>query len=133
MKYFYFVLVTVFSLFSVQFAYSQDEEIDDSEVFDVVDEKPEFLGGDTALRKYFSANVIYPLAAYENGIQGRVICQFTVGKDGSISDVKVVRSVDEYLDMEAVRLVENMPTWKPGRHRGEDVACRFTVPVRFKL
>ncbi|MFI3297996.1 MAG: TonB family protein [bacterium] len=109
----------------------EEEELE--EIFEVVEEKPEFPGGDQALMKYFANNVRYPVIAAENGIQGRVICQFTVWKDGSISDIKVVRGVDKSLDREAVRLIENMPKWKPGKQRGKAVACKFTVPVRFKL
>ena len=109
---------------------SSDE---DEEVFMVVEEMPEFPGGMYALMKYFSENMLYPKVAVENGIQGRVLCQFTVWKDGSIRDIVVVRGVDRSLDREAVRLIENMPKWKPAKQRGKAVACKYTVPVSFRL
>ena len=108
-----------------------EEEIE--EVFMVVEEMPEFPGGMQKLMKYFSDNVRYPVVAAENGIQGRVICQFTVWKDGTIRDIVVVRGVDKSLDREAVRLIENMPKWKPGKQRGKAVSCKYTVPVSFRL
>ena len=110
-----------------------DEEEDIEEVFLVVEEQPEFPGGMAKLMKYFSDNVRYPVVAAENGIQGRVICQFTVWRDGSIRDIVVLRGVDKSLDKEAVRLIENMPKWKPGKQRGKEVSCKFTVPVSFRL
>ena len=111
----------------------EEEEEEIEEVFMVVEEMPEFPGGMAKLMKYFSDNVRYPVVAAENGIQGRVICQFTVWRDGSIRDIVVVRGVDKSLDKEAVRLIENMPKWKPGKQRGKEVSCKFTVPVSFRL
>ena len=111
----------------------EEEEEEIEEVFLVVEEQPEFPGGMAKLMKYFSDNVRYPVVAAENGIQGRVICQFTVWRDGSIRDIVVVRGVDKSLDKEAVRLIENMPKWKPGKQRGKEVSCKFTVPVSFRL
>ena len=111
----------------------EEEEEDIEEVFLVVEESPKFPGGQKALMKYFSDNVRYPVVAAENGIQGRVICQFTVWKDGTIRDIVVVRGVDKSLDREAVRLIENMPKWNPGKQRGKAVSCKFTVPVSFRL
>ena len=111
----------------------EEEEEDIEEVFLVVEEQPEFPGGMAKLMKYFSDNVRYPVVAAENGIQGRVICQFTVWRDGSIRDIVVLRGVDKSLDKEAVRLIENMPKWKPGKQRGKEVSCKFTVPVSFRL
>lgn len=109
------------------------EEEDDDQIFLVVEEQPQFPGGDEALLRYFRDNVKYPVMAQEMGIQGRVICQFTVRKDGSVGDVVVVRSADKSLDAEAIRLVSKMPKWKPGKQRGKPVHCKFTVPVTFKL
>ena len=111
----------------------EEEEEEIEEVFLVVEEQPEFPGGMAKLMKYFSDNVRYPVVAAENGIQGRVICQFTVWRDGSIRDIVVLRGVDKSLDKEAVRLIENMPKWKPGKQRGKEVSCKFTVPVSFRL
>ena len=111
----------------------EEEEEEIEEVFMVVEEMPEFPGGMAKLMKYFSDNVRYPVVAAENGIQGRVICQFTVWKDGTIRDIVVVRGVDKALDREAVHLIENMPNWKPGKQRGKAVSCKYTVPVSFRL
>ena len=110
------------------------EEEEEEVVFMVVETMPEFPGGQQALFKYLSENVKYPVIAQENGIQGRVICQFVVNKDGSIVDVEVVRSGgDASLDKEAVRVIKSMPKWKPGKQRGKAVRVKYTVPVNFRL
>jgi len=110
------------------------EEEEEEVVFVVVESMPEFPGGQQALFKYLSENVKYPVIAQENGIQGRVICQFVVNKDGSIVDVEVVRSGgDPSLDKEAIRVIKTMPKWKPGKQRGKPVRVKYTVPVNFKL
>ena len=110
------------------------EEEEEEVVFVVVETMPEFPGGQQALFKYLSENVKYPVIAQENGIQGRVICQFVVNKDGSIVDVEVVRSGgDASLDKEAVRVIKSMPKWKPGKQRGKVVRVKYTVPVNFRL
>jgi len=111
-----------------------EEDEEEEVVFVVVESMPEFPGGQQALFKYLSENVKYPVIAQENGIQGRVICQFVVNKDGSIVDVEVVRSGgDPSLDKEAVRVIKSMPKWKPGKQRGKAVRVKYTVPVNFKL
>ena len=110
------------------------EEEEEEVVFVVVETMPEFPGGQQALFKYLSENVKYPVIAQENGIQGRVICQFVVNKDGSIVEVEVVRSGgDASLDKEAVRVIKSMPKWKPGKQRGKAVRVKYTVPVNFRL
>lgn len=112
----------------------KEEEEDEQVVFVIVESMPEFPGGQQALFKYLSENVKYPVIAQENGIQGRVICQFVVNKDGSIVDVEVARSAgDASLDKEAVRVIKSMPKWKPGQQRGKAVRVKYTVPVNFKL
>ena len=103
------------------------------EIFVVVEEQPEFPGGNTAMMKFLSDNIKYPVIAQENGIQGRVITNFVVERDGSITDVQVVRGVDPSLDKEAVRVIQSMPRWKAGRQRGSAVRVRFTLPVVFRL
>ena len=111
-----------------------EEEEEEEVIFVVVETMPEFPGGQQALFKYLSENVKYPVIAQENGIQGRVICQFVVNKDGSIVDIEVVRSGgDPSLDKEAVRVIKSMPKWKPGKQRGKPVRVKFTLPVNFKL
>ena len=110
------------------------EEEEEEVVFKVVEQQAEFPGGMKALMKYLAENIKYPVIAQENGIQGRVICQFTVNKDGSIVDIEVVRSGgDPSLDKEAVRVIKTMPKWAPGKQRGRPVRSRFTLPVTFKL
>ncbi len=110
----------------------KQEEVTE-EIFVVVENQPEFPGGNAAMMKFLSDNIKYPVIAQENGIQGRVICNFVVEKDGSITDVQVVRGVDPSLDREAVRVIQMMPRWKPGRQRGQPVRVRFTLPVVFRL
>ena len=110
------------------------EEEEEEVIFMVVESMPEFPGGQQALFKYLADNVKYPVIAQENGIQGRVICQFVVNKDGSIVDVVAVRSSGEAsLDKEAIRVISSMPKWKPGKQRGKPVRVKYTVPVNFRL
>ncbi|MCQ2312748.1 MAG: TonB family protein [Paludibacteraceae bacterium] len=112
----------------------QVEEEEEEVVFVIVETMPEFPGGQQALFKYLSENIKYPAIAQENGIQGRVICQFVVNKDGAIVDVEVVRSGgDASLDKEAIRVIKSMPKWKPGKQRGKAVRVKYTVPVNFRL
>ena len=105
----------------------------ENKVFDVVEQMPSFPGGPSALMKYLSENVKYPVVAQENGVQGRVVVSFVVERDGHITDVKVVRSVDPSLDKEAARVVRSMPAWIPGKQNGSAVRVKYNVPVSFKL
>ena len=104
-----------------------------TKVFDVVEEMPSFPGGNGALMSYLASNIQYPVGAQENGVQGRVIVSLVVERDGSISDVRVARSVDPSLDREAQRVVKSMPRWKPGKQNGSAVRVKYTVPVVFRL
>ena len=104
-----------------------------TKVFDVVEEMPSFPGGQGALMSYLASNIKYPVVAQENGVQGRVIVSFVVERDGSISDVRVARSVDPSLDREAQRVVKSMPRWSPGKQNGSTVRVKYTVPVVFRL
>lgn len=108
-------------------------EEDTDVVFVVVESMPQFPGGEPALFKYLNDNIKYPVIAQESGIQGRVICQFVVNRDGSIVDIEVVRSVDKSLDAEAVRVISRMPRWTPGKQRGKTVRVKYTLPVNFRL
>ena len=108
-------------------------EEDTEVVFVVVESMPGFPGGDAALFKYLSDNIKYPVIAQESGIQGRVICQFVVNRDGSIVDIEVVRGVDRSLDAEAMRVIAGMPKWSPGKQRGKAVRVKYTLPVNFRL
>jgi protein TonB len=109
------------------------EEGDEGEVFQVVEQMPEFPGGMDKLMEYLSKNIKYPSIAQENNIQGRVIVEFVVNKDGSIVEPKVMRSVDTSLDNEAMRVIKSMPKRNPGKQRGKAVRVRYTVPVLFRL
>ena len=105
----------------------------EEEVFDMVEQAPQFPGGQAELMSWLGKNIRYPVIAQENGIQGRVICQFVVGSDGSVRDIKVVRSLDPSCDKEAVRVIQSMPKWIPGRQNGKAVSVRYTLPVMFRL
>ena len=102
-------------------------------LFSVVEVMPQYPGGQIAMMKYIMENMKYPEQAMKEGIQGRVTVRFIVEKDGSISDVKPVLSVHPLLNKEAVRVVESMPKWTPGKHNGKPVRVRFNLPVMFKL
>ena len=104
-----------------------------TKVFDVVEQMPSFPGGDAALMSFLNKNIKYPVIAEENGIQGRVVATFVVERDGSITDVKVIKSVDPSLDKEAVRVLKSMPKWIPGKQNGQAVRVKYTVPVTFRL
>ena len=111
----------------------QPKEVEQGEVFQVVEEQPMFPGGMEEMMKFLQQNVKYPKEAQDQGKQGRVIVQFVVNKDGSISNDTIVRSVDPLLDAEALRVVRSMPNWTPGKQRGKEVRVRFTLPVAFRL
>lgn len=99
----------------------------------MVEQKPEFPGGEAAMYKWLGDNIVYPSAASEEGVQGRVVVEFVVGKDGSITNVRVVRPRHPALDKEALRVVKAMPKWVPGRNNGQPVKVTYTLPVTFKL
>lgn len=103
------------------------------QVFDRVEQMPQFGSGDKELLEYLSKNIKYPAIARENGIQGTVVVQFVVGKDGSIQSPQVVRSIGGGCDEEALRVVKGMPNWQPGKQQGRAVKVKFTLPIRFRL
>ena len=109
------------------------EMSDEEEIFQVVEEMPEFPGGMEALLQYLGRNIKYPTIAQEQGIQGKSIISFVVNKDGSIVDPKVEKSLDSSCDKEAMRVISTMPKWKPGKQRGKPVRVKYTVPVSFRL
>ena len=105
----------------------------EKEAFDVVEQMPQFPGGPSALMQFLSQNVKYPAEAHKAGVEGRVIATFIVEKDGSISEARIARSVHPSLDAEALRVIGSMPNWMPGKHNGEAVRVKYTVPITFKL
>lgn len=111
----------------------EEEEVVEAEIFTVVEEMPEFPGGMAKLAEYLAKNIKYPQLARESGIQGRVFINFVVEHDGSVTNVKVMRSLGGGCDEEAVRVVKSMPKWKPGKQRGKAVRVSYNLPVNFKL
>ena len=111
----------------------EEEEIVEAEIFKVVEVMPEFPGGAAKMMEYIQKNMKYPMMARESDIQGRVFVNFVVEPDGSISNVAVLRGIGGGCDEEAVRVVQSMPKWNPGKQRGTAVRCAFTVPIIFKL
>ena len=111
----------------------EEEERDDTEIFTIVEEPAEFPGGDAALLRYISSNIKYPAIAQENGITGRVNIRFVVEPTGDVSNVTVVRGVDPSLDREAVRVVQSLPKFKPGKQRNRAVRVYYSVPITFTL
>ncbi len=112
---------------------AEEEEEEEAEVFFIVENMPEFPGGDVALRTYIAQNVKYPEIAKENGLSGKVFVQFVINQKGEVQDVKIARGVDPALDKEAIRVVQGLPKWKPGSQRGKPVRVSYTVPINFQL
>ncbi|MDO8896234.1 MAG: TonB family protein [Bacteroidales bacterium] len=111
----------------------QEEEVVETEIFTVVESMPEFPGGAGKMMEFIARNIKYPPMARESGIQGRVFVNFVVEPNGSVSNVKVLRGIGGGCDEEAIRVVESMPKWTPGRQRGKAVRVSFNLPVRFTL
>lgn len=110
-----------------------EESVEDNSVYIFVERMPEPPGGMKGLMQYFAENIRFPVICAELGIEGRVYVGFVVDKDGSVTDVKVLRSPDANLSKEAIRVVQNMPAWKPGKQGGKPVKVSYTVPVNFQL
>lgn len=119
----------------VQAAEIAEEVVEDDVIpFAIVEDKPMFQGKDAnEFTKWVYNNIVYPEIAKENGVQGRVTLQFEIGKDGTVTNVKVLRGVDSSLDKEAVRVVSNSPKWTPGKQRGKAVKVKYNFPVTFQL
>lgn len=107
--------------------------VEETKIFTVVEQMPMYPGGDAALMGYLRDNIHYPTVAAENGVQGRVVVGFVVERDGSITDVNILRGVDPSLDREAMRVVKSMPRWNPGKQNGSAVRVKYQVPVSFRL
>lgn len=106
---------------------------EDGKIYTVVEQQPVFPGGEAAMMAYIKKNLKYPAFASENGIQGRVVLSFVVEKDGSISNIEVMRSPAEELTQEAIRIVKSMPKWRPGKLKGEKVRVKYVLPITFRL
>lgn len=135
MKKVLFVLALLLSAHTAMHAQSNqntERNASDEKIFDVVEQPPSFPGGQAALMSYLSKSVKYPQEALKDNVQGRVIVGFIVEKDGSVSNAKIIRSVDSALDKEAIRIVMSMPKWTPGRQNGRNVRTKYNVPVNFK-
>lgn len=117
----------------VQNISKEDEQIEEQEIFTIVESMPEFPGGDEARMKFLLENIKYPQIARESGIQGVVYVTFVVEPDGSITNVKVIRGIGGGCDEEAVRVVKMMPKWIPGNQRGKPVRVQFNMPIKFTL
>ena len=111
----------------------EEEEVQEQEIFQIVEEMPAYPGGDAKLMEFVAKNIKYPQIARETGIQGRVFVGFVVETDGSVSNVKVLRGIGGGCDEEAVRVVKSMPKWKAGKQRGKAVRVSYMLPVNFKL
>ena len=109
------------------------KEPEEEEVFTIVETMPKFPGGETALRKFLADNIRYPTLAQENGIQGKVVIEFIIGKDGGVYDIQVSRSVEASLDKEALRVVNLMPKWIPGKKNGKTVKVKYFLPIMFRF
>ncbi len=112
---------------------TEEKEKVEEEIFIVVENMPEFPGGELALRRYINTAIKYPGIAQENGIQGKVLVNFVVDKDGTVSNAKIFRGVDPSIDKEALRVIMSLPKWKPGMQRGKAFRVSFTVPINFQL
>ena len=110
-----------------------EKDRDGNEAFDVVEQMPSFPGGVNALMAYLSSSMKYPPEAEKKGLQGRVILSFIVETDGSISNVEIKKSIHPLLDAEAIRVVKAMPQWYPGKHKGQPVRVKYTLPLTFRL
>lgn len=110
-----------------------DEEEDVNKIHVFVEEMPSFPGGEKEMLLFINRSIKYPVIAQENGIQGRVICTFVVDRTGKVTDAEVFRSIDPSLDKEALRVVNSMPNWKPGKQNGKPVRVKYTIPITFRL
>ncbi len=109
------------------------DTLKDEPVFFIVEEMPEYPGGELAIRQYLASNVKYPVKAMEREIEGRVYVQFVITVDGDVTGVKIARGVDPELNKEAIRVIKAMPKWTPGKQRGKPVAVAYTIPINFVL
>lgn len=127
------LFIVLFLLVAVVRTQAQDKEQKKGDVFMVVEQMPEYPGGFDGLKSYIMENVKYPEQAKKNKVEGKVFVSFVIDKDGSVTDAKVVRAVDPTLDTEALRVVNDMEKWTPGKQKGETVKVQYTLPIQFAL
>ena len=131
--------ITIFAPMSAQKtviakdSHSVKKQIEQDSALDVYDQMPQFKGGDVALMDFLRTNISYPKDAAEQGLQGRVVLRFIIEKDGTISNCEILKSASLSLDTEALRVVNSMPQWIPGKHKGKVVRVRYVLPVTFRL
>lgn len=128
-----FMIPVLFMLLALAFPAEAQEKDKEDDVFYVVDELPVFPGGEEALRNWLAENIRYPGEAKADSIQGKVYVTFIVDEQGKVTDSKLARGASPALDEEALRVVNAMPAWKPGKHKGKEVKVSYTVPISFKL
>lgn len=133
MKHIKTMMIALVCAFAMVSAQAQESANNDTTIYTIVDEMPQFQGGDSALVEYITHNVHYPQAEKAQGIQGKVFVGFVVEKDGSISNVEVKRGIGEECDAEAVRVVKDMPAWIPGKRKGEPVRVSSMLPINYKI
>ena len=129
----YLYILPIVAICMIACTQSAKSTASDYITYEAVEEKPEYPGGMGELSKLLSSNLKYPLKSQENGVQGEVLVQFVVDKEGNIEEVTVFKGVDPYLDAEALRVIKMMPKWKPGKHEGKEVNVKCTIPVGFRL
>lgn len=135
MKRVLFILALLFTyvMVNAQSNTGSKEKTSNEKIYDVVEMPPSFPGGQAALLAWIASHVNYPQKAMESRIEGRIIVGFVIECDGSVSQAKIIRSVDPLLDDEAIRVVMGMPKWTPGRQNGKNVRVKYNVPVNFRL
>lgn len=129
----FLLLLSAILLTNIAFCQEEKKVSVDDEVFVVVEEQAEFPGGLDSMYAYIQKNLVYPEKAKAEGIEGRVFVSFIIEKDGSISNVKILRGIGGGCDEAAVEMVKNMPKWKPAKQRGKPVRCQFNLPIKFEL
>lgn len=117
----------------IEFIPEVKEEVEEEKIFTIVEQMPSFPGGESAMMKYLANNIKYPPIAKDAGIEGTVYVTFVVDENGNVKDVKVLRSIGGGTDEEAIRVVQNMPKWSPGKQRGKPVKVQYNLPIRFTL
>ncbi|MCI6161455.1 MAG: energy transducer TonB [Prevotellaceae bacterium] len=133
MKKTFLAMLAMMIALTVNAASTKEENMPDDKLYDVVEVMPEYPGGMVAMMRFLQDNVQYPFKASKQNINGRVVVQFIVEKDGRVGHAKIARSVHPLLDEEALRVVRLMPKWTPGKQKGKPVRVKFNIPITFRL